>query len=106
MRTRQKSGLTFNFWLWACDTGDVSPESRAWEGNWFGKEGKLYGGRVELELSMGIEGQEMCRLGQVTQPLWASFLLLFLILLLPTICTAVDIQWNKTYTMLRIVLGT
>lgn len=108
MRTRQESGLTFNFWLWACDTGDVSTESRAWEGNWFGKEGKLYGGCVELELSIGIEGQEMCSLGQVTQPLWASFLLLllFLILLLPTICVAEDSQWNKTYTMQRIVLGT
>lgn len=67
----------FQFRAWACDTGDVSTESRAREGNWFGKEGKLYGGHAELDLSMGLEGQEMCSLGQVTQPLWASFLFLF-----------------------------
>lgn len=63
----------FQFLAWACDTGDVSTESRAWEGDWFGKEGKLFGEHVELELSMGLQGQEMCSLGQVTQPLRASF---------------------------------
>lgn len=69
----------FQFLAWACDTGDVSTESRAWEGNWFGKEDdKLYGGHVELELPMGLEGQEMCSLGQVTQPLWDSVFVLFL----------------------------
>lgn len=74
----------------AWDIGDIPTESRAWERNWFGKgDDKLYRGHIELELSVGRGGQEVCSLGQVTQPLWASF---FSFVKFPTICVAVTIQ--------------
>ena len=62
----------FQFLAWAQGVGDVPTECGAWERNWFEEEdGKLYRGHIDFEVPMGL-GQEVCSLGQATQPLWAS----------------------------------
>lgn len=77
MKRREESGLIFSFWLGPV-TLEMSP-LRAEHGRGTGLERMmLYGGHVELELSMGLEGQQMCSLGQVTQSLWDSVFVLFL----------------------------
>lgn len=64
----------FQFPAWTWDMGDVPMKAEHERGTGLeGKMIKLYREHVELELSIGLEGQEMCHLGQVTQPLWVLF---------------------------------
>lgn len=97
----------FQFLAWACDTGDVS--MRAEHGRGTGLERNMTSYMVDM-LSLSclwdLKGKRCVVLGKFLNLSGPRFLFCFFVMsLLPTICIAVDIQWNKTYTMLRIVLG-